>query len=290
MNIFLTGATGFLGSHLAKKLILEKHKVFCIKRKSSNTYRLNSIKSKIKLYSLEDIDLKKIFKEQKIDGVIHTATNYAKSELSILDTIDANLALPLELILLAKNSNCKFFINTDTILDKRVNHYSLSKKQFLEWFKLYSKYITCINIQLEHFYGPADNKDKFTSFIFSQLLQEVEKIDLTLGEQKRDFIYIDDVVSSFIHIINNYKNSKPSFKNFEVGTNTPVSIRKFVELAKEVSKNNNTFLNFGALPYRENEYMNSQANTKELKKIGWKPKISLIDGLKKTIKIEKKYL
>ena len=51
----------------------------------------------------------------------------------------------------------------------------------------------CINIGLEHFYGPNDDDSKFVSYIIHNLLNEVEKIDLTKGKQKRYFIYIDDV-------------------------------------------------------------------------------------------------
>lgn len=287
MNILITGATGFLGSHIVKRLISENHQVVCLKRKTSDMKRIIPIKHKIKLYNLEDVILEKVFVENDIDAVIHTATNYATTELSIIDTIQANLALPIELILLAKNNNCKFFINTDTILDKRVSHYSLSKKQFIDWFKLYSKDITCLNIQLEHFYGPSDNQNKFTTFIIHQLIHNVPKIDLTFGEQKRDFIFIDDVVSAFIFVINNYKNFQFSFKNFEVGTNNPISIKEFVLLAKKICNNHKTFLNFGALDYRENEPMVSSPNTSDLRELGWEPKVFLKEGLEKTIHFEK---
>ncbi len=50
------------------------------------------------------------------------------------------------------------FINTDTILNKEINAYSLSKTQIYEWLHYFKSSFTCIDIALEHFYGPNDNK------------------------------------------------------------------------------------------------------------------------------------
>jgi nucleoside-diphosphate-sugar epimerase len=45
-------------------------------------------------------------------------------------------------------------------------------------------------------------------------------------------------------------------------------------------------LNFGALPYRQNEVMESEVDISEIRKLGWQPRMSLADGLKKTIHTE----
>ena len=84
----------------------------------------------------------------------------------------------------------KYFLNTDTFLDRRINFYSLSKKQFLEWLKLYSKDLVCANLVLEHFYGPEDDASKFVSFVIQSLLKNVSSLDFTPGDQKRDFIFM----------------------------------------------------------------------------------------------------
>ena len=63
-----------------------------------------------------------------------------------------------------------------------------------------------------------------------------------------------------------------------------LQIKKFVAIVKKLSKNHETNLNFGALKYRKGEKMNINVNIKSLKKIGWSPKVSLRQGLLKTIK------
>ncbi len=110
-----------------------------------------------------------------------------------------------------------------------------------------------------------DNKTKFATYIIKSLLEGVEKIDLTKGEQKRYFIYIDDVVEAFLVILKNIKELDESFTPFEVSTENSVSIQDFILLAKKITDNKNTKLNFGAIPYRENELMDCKTDISNLK-------------------------
>ena len=287
MQILLTGATGFLGSHLLQRLISLGFSVICLKRESSNLTRTRHFFEKAKWLDIETTDIDHLFLNYQVDCIIHCATDYGRKKVNPLQTIEANLILPLKLLHASIDRNLSIFINTDTILDKRINHYSLSKSQFVDWLKTYVDKTTVVNLCLEHFYGPQDDKSKFSSFIINELIDNKKNsIDLTEGLQKRDFIYIDDVIEAFIAVINNLDNFEKSFYNFEVGSNESITIREFTELVKRLCKNNNTFLNFGSLPYREGEVMKSHADTKLLRSLGWKPKISLENGLKLTIEKE----
>lgn len=285
-KILLTGATGFLGSHLLKEL-LEKttYQIILLKRSFSNTFRIEEClkNTKIKYYNIDEIDLEQIFEENEVETIIHCATNYGRNDENILNIVQSNLMLPLTLLQLGIKNGVKNFINTDTVIDKNVNHYSLSKKQFLEWLEECSCKIKCVNIALEHFYGAFDNETKFTTFIIKQLTNDVEKIDLTLGEQKRYFIHIDDVISAFLIILNNIDLFNDSFTSFNLATENNIKIKDFVLLVKELTRNDKTVLNFGAIPYRRNELMECIIDISRLKKLGWEPKISLREGIERTI-------
>lgn len=289
LTILITGATGFLGSALLKSLI-GQFEVIAIVRSTSKLDRIEEVLQKIKCYNIDEIPLNVIFEENKIDLIVHCATNYGRGKPFLTEIVQANLILPLHLLQLASLYKIKGFVNTDTILDNRINLYSLSKKQFLEWLRHFSQDFICINVALEHFYGPFDNSSKFVTWSIRNLLDKVQSIDLTEGKQKRDFIYIDDVVQAFLRIIDFTLKTSHGFWEFEVGSDERVEIRHFVELAKELSENSETLLNFGALPYRENEVMESRANTESLRNLGWQPTISLKTGLLKTIESEKKGL
>ena len=96
-KILLTGATGFIGSHLLDSLIKKDYKVIITKRKSSDTWRIGNLLDKIKIYDIDEVDSAVIFQENKIDCILHLATNYIKSHQGAGDVkqmIDDNVKFP----------------------------------------------------------------------------------------------------------------------------------------------------------------------------------------------------
>jgi len=286
-NILMTGATGFLGSNLLRELIKQKYKVTILKRSFSNVNRIKDLIKSVEFFNLDKASMEDIFKKLDVNVILHCATNYGRANIDPFAVIDANLLLPLKLLDTGKKNNIKYFINTDTILNKRINYYTLSKSQFKGWLEMYSEELVCVNLLLEHFYGAFDDKTKFVSFIIDKLLNNAAEIDLTEGRQKRDFIYIDDIIEAFIKVLENLDNLKSGIYNYEIGTNKSFEIREVVELIKKISGNTVTRFNFGVIPYRKNEIMDSKADTEAIRKLGWIPKHSLADGLAKTINREK---
>lgn len=283
MNILLTGATGFLGSNLLAHLVKDGHRVTILVRDSSSFQRIATLLDKVTIYTIGDSSLYDLFHINKIDTIIHCATNYGRGNAGPSGLLEANLVMPLQLLQAGCDAGVRCFINTDTILDKSVSDYALSKSQFQEWLGRYSQELVCVNVALEHFYGPHDDATKFVSFIVKQLLDGVESIDLTLGEQKRDFIYIDDIVSAFLLILDSCAYLKSGYIEYEVGTGLTITIREFVELAKQIAGNTHTQLNFGAIPYRANEAMETVVNNAAIRELGWLHSTSLIDGLSKMV-------
>lgn len=288
-RILLTGGTGFLGRHLLRRLIATGHPVVMLKRRASIVDGLESELSSVEAIHNADGDaLPAIFENHHIDLVLHCATNYGRGTAEPTEIIEANLTLPLQLLQYGKKHGIRGFINSDTILDKQVNHYSLSKRQFVDWLEYFRADVTCVNVALEHFYGPGDDPSKFVMWVIRQLLARTPRIDLTPGDQKRDFIYIDDVVDAYLYAIRFACDAPSGVTRLEVGSGTAISIRRFVELCKTLANADDTQLRFGALPYRANEVMFSHADVSELTRLGWSSKVSLEEGLRKTIEIEMK--
>lgn len=288
--ILLTGVTGFLGSNLAKALINEDYQVIALKRKSSSLERIKSILDKIQLFDIEEVDFSTFFqRNHKIDIVIHTATNYGRNNEMPWEVFDANTSFPLKLLDGASAANVTKFINTDTILDKYLNLYSLSKNHLLDWGKFYSmrNKIEFINMRLEHFYGPGDDDSKFTSYVINSCISNSITIQLTPGEQSRDFIYIEDVVSAYLTVLKRDNVGNDFFAEYDVGSGKSVTIRKFVETVHKITKSN-IKLEFGAVPYRDGEVMKSKANIAALINLGWLCKFNLEKGLMLTIENQKK--
>jgi len=288
ITTLLTGGTGYLGSHLLKRLLKSNQRVILLKRSHSKTFRIENELQSIQHYDIDKIPLEKVFQENRIDRILHCATHYGRLDKNPIQIVETNQVFPLQLLQYAEKYNVQSFINTDTILDKRVSTYSLSKRQFSEWLELYSEKMSCVNVALEHFYGPGDDRSKFVSFVIMALLENVDKIDLTEGEQRRDFIYIDDVVEAFLRILESNTASKPGFYRFEIGTGELISIKDLVLTIQKLSGSTNTLLNFGAIPYRENEIMHPDLNLGPIQKLGWTPRFPLTSGLKNTIDEEKR--
>ncbi|RYY08366.1 MAG: NAD(P)-dependent oxidoreductase [Sphingobacteriaceae bacterium] len=287
-RILITGATGYLGSNIINTL-KDKYEFVLLKRQNSNLKRIECLED-FQIIDIDNFDIK-LVKELDIDILLHCATHYGRKNIDSVNTIEANLLLPLHLLSLFQKAGRSIkFINTDTILDKHINVYSLSKSQFKEWMLFFSDDIVFINIKLEHFYGPLDDKTKFVSYLINSFLNNDSYIDLTKGEQKRYFTYIDDIVSAFDVIISKIDQFNKGLTEFHVSSDEPVNLKVFVNLVKHVTGNLTTTLNWGKIPYRNGELMDFLVDSSKIKILGWQPKVSLTDGIKKTYLLDKQHL
>ena len=290
LKVVVTGGNGFLGYNLIIALLKNNFEVIVIEKNNNYLNRLFPILSQIKLYHHDENKWIKIFEEHFIHSIIHCATNYGKNNI-FSDIIESNILFPIKLCELGLKHGIKSFINTDTFFnsDNNSNYtylesYTTSKKQVCEWLKLKSNASQIINMKLEHIYGPNDNIDKFVPMMINRLLSNEFSIDLTAGEQKRDFIFIDDVISAYIFVLKNLSKFNKEYNDLNVGTTNAVSIREFLEKAKEIT-GSKSILNFGKLPYRDNEIMYSAAKQTLLQENGWKSLFNIEEGLIKTINL-----
>jgi len=284
-TILITGINGFLGSHLAKSLKRE-YNIIGLEYTIDNLFRLKN--EKFKIYSTKE-NIENVFEENRIFAIIHAATIYRRDSESIENLINTNISLPVRIFELANKYKCKIFLNTDSFFNNPDYNYSylpdytLSKKQVLEWLKLIEQSCKLINMKIFHMYGPDDSPTKFIPSIISRLNNREPYIEMTEGEQKRDFIFIDDVVSAFQCVINASQDGFLPYTEYQIGTGKSISLKEFILLAKKVSFSTSE-INFGALPYRKNEIMQSTADISALNKLNWKVKYTLKDGLLEIIK------
>jgi CDP-paratose synthetase len=290
MKVLITGATGFLGSHLTKMMLAQGYEVIILKRSFSDVWRIRDVLPKLKVYDIDKTSLEQPFNDHgTIDAVIHTAASYGKKGETYTELVKTNLTFPLHLLEIATSYKTPVFINTDTGLDNKwINGYTMTKKQFVEWGKKFASMekLKFINIKLEHVYGPLDDAVKFPAFIIQNCLKDIPELNLTHGEQKRDFIYIEDVVTAYKLILNHTWKSIDCYDEYELGSGSPLPIRTFIELV-HVLTGSKTILRFGVLPYKDNEMMELKADTTKLKKIGWTAQVQLAEGIKRVIEEER---
>jgi nucleoside-diphosphate-sugar epimerase len=287
MKILLTGATGFLGSKLTKRLLKDGHNIFILKRSFSDTSRILTELKFINSFDVDLIPLSDIFSKNDFDLVLHLATNYGRGGQSIYQMANDNILFSINLLEESINSGVPKFINIDTLLKKNISNYTLCKKQFVEWGNFISKNqnIKFINVKLEHLYGPGDDKNKFVYWLVDKMLKGEPEIKLTDGLQKRDFIFIDDAISA-LNILINERELK--YIDYEIGTGSPISVKSFVLLLKSsleqfTGEKVSSFFNFGAIPRRANEQRVIKADISKLKELGWGSEVQLNEGISRLI-------
>ncbi len=285
MNILLTGATGFLGSHLLPALIKRGYKVIIFKRSFSDLWRIKSYFSQIKRYDVDKVDIEKVFQDNRIDIIIHLATDYGRKNYNnIIEMLEPNIKLPSQLLSLGVKYGVKAFINTDTSTDCRYTLYSAMKKAFIQIAKFFTANyeIKFVNVISEYMYGERDDNTKFVSFLMESVLKDKE-IKATGGEQKRDFIYVKDVASAYLAVLDNIVNFNDNYIEFNIGTGHSVSLKDFVKIVEKVG-GGRANVQWGAVPFRKNEIFDSRADVSIAQKLlNWQPKTSLEEGLRNTI-------
>lgn len=292
-KILLTGGNGFVGSHVLELLV---EKGFCpvvLLRPNSDLWRISHLGDKFKTFKYSNVDdLASVMEMHEIDTIIHIATEYGRYAplSSILQT---NVIFPLQLIEAGAKHSLELFINTDTFFGKEhftlnyLNNYTTSKRILESLLRGLANKIGIANVRLEHVYGENDGQQKFVTNILTQALQNKDKIALSAGLQKRDFIYVKDVASAYLHVVHHYRQT--GFKEFEVGTGKSISVKAFVNKIAELTQSK-SILDFGAIDTQTGEIEDSKADTTSLKKLGWHLTYNLDDALKTVILNEKKKL
>ncbi|GAA4937596.1 NAD-dependent epimerase/dehydratase [Algibacter agarivorans] len=286
-TLFITGADGFLGHHLVQQLA-KTYNIVGLVRSTKTLKRLTA--GQITLCSTDE-PLNEVFDRYRPVGIIHTATKYGRFGESVPRLLDVNVDLPVHLLELSQKYNSKIFINIGSFITqgKGYNYlqdYALSKQQCSQWLRLIAnKANTCkvIDFTMHHPFGPGDSESKFVSYIVKAIKERTAFIDLTPGEQKRDFIYVADVVSAIELALNQSGNLQKPYTQTDLGTGSSYTLRYFLETLKAVSGNTETKLRFGKLPYRENEIMEAKAVPDLLSSWGWKPNYTLNQGLLLTL-------
>jgi CDP-paratose synthetase len=291
VKLLVTGASGFLGSHLIRAFLTDGHDVVALKRSTSDLRRLADISAELAFYDIDSCGASTPFIEQGgIEAIVHTATCYGRHGEAAAEVFQANTAFPLRLLEAATHYNVNTFFNTDTFFNTGairyayLNAYSVSKMHFADWGRLFAakREIQFVNIRLEHLYGAGDAPAKFTSWIVRECLSNVPEIALTPGEQRRDFIYVDDVVAAYRSLLNLPKDADQDTQEVGLGSGRPVTLRSFVEAVHRLT-GSTARLRFGALPYRENELMESKADTRTLNALGWHCTIEIEEGIARMV-------
>jgi CDP-paratose synthetase len=268
MKIFFLGGTSYLGREIIKRL--QGRKEFELYTFARSAEKLSGLTINI----IQDLSTL-----GPMDVVMNLVVDYGKGK-ELSEVMAANVNFPLSIL-----SQIKFhtFINFSTGLSKEVSHYAFSKRTLEE--KLIGLCPQVINLRLQHFYGPEAPAHNFVTFLVTKMVAG-EELPLTDCQQRRDFIFTDDVLDAMEVILRNLSQLSVN-EVIELGSGESVRLQDFVEAIKRVSSSSSV-LKFGAIERRANEPVDLVANIEKIKKLGWRPKTSLQEGISQTVSFQRR--
>ena len=247
--ILLTGATGFLGSHILDKLVKNGYNVAILKRSWSDTWRINHLLSQIKVFNLDLTSLEEIFQSIRPEYIVHLATLYSKFDSDVdLDSMHkANVLFPVELLEVGIKYGLKGFINTGTFFEYDCSQQPVNEDSPISSFNLYAQtkldfelilkpYAGQININTFRIFSPYGERDnnKLIPMLIQKALSKQE-IQLSDGMQKLDFIYAVDVSNAYMKALKVMllKEELGSYNIYNLGSGIPTSVREVVSVIEQ---------------------------------------------------------
>tara|TARA_Y100000590_G_scaffold467471_1_gene646495 strand:- start:488 stop:1381 length:894 start_codon:yes stop_codon:yes gene_type:complete len=289
MKVLITGANGFVGSNLVRRLVKDGIDTDVIIRPQSNITSLTDVKKEITEYIHDGTSecMMNIFQESKPDIVCHLAaiSNYNHTLDDIEPMIKSNILFGTQLVECMVENKVYNLVNTGTFWQHYKGEeynpsclYAATKKAFEDLLKYYveTTKLNTITLKLFDNFGPNDLRGKLFNFLEQSIINN-QKIKMSKGEQLIDIIYISDVVNAYIVSIKRLLSNNQQCEEFFVSSNNLITLRKLVSKYLEI-RNMKAEIMWGEREYRKREIMKPWNEGKILP--GWKPQISIDEGIK----------
>lgn len=274
MKILLTGATGFLGSHIAEVLYCAGYELLLTKRIESSLWRCSTFIDKVKWSNTDLNTFESDVCEFRPDVIINSAWSGVSAKDREQWSVQLeNLQYQQRLLDLAVKIGVKKIIGIGSqaeygLFDGCINElysaiptsaYGAVKLSSLTILRTFCEenHITWHWFRLFSCFGEREDENWLIPATIRNMLS-TDKMDLTLGEQQYSYLYIKDVANIFLSAIENTAESGV----YHIAANVQ---RPLKDILLEMRDYLNPMfkLNFGALPYRKNQSMiNGSINTK----------------------------
>ena len=289
--VLITGATGFVGRHVlaqGRDLCVELHALSKTKQDSDMVHWWQG-----DLLNAETI--KYIISQVRPDGIIHLAAEGvaygSASDMAVLRINIEGLAVLLDTIqdigisphVIIAGSGFEYapqnrpLREDDPIVPNSL--YGVSKAAATQLARLYASTFPITILRLFSLYGPGEQEPRVVPYVIAQT-QRGLPVELTPGEQVRDYTYVKDAAEGFWRTL--ASTTTPAFRVWNLASGVSTTLRDFLEILSQLllERGLKPDLRFGARPYRSDELMNYVANIEKLRTaLAWSPSTSLSAGL-----------
>ena len=304
MRLLVTGGLGFIGSHLVESLSKKNYEILILTKSLSKQSNLSNLNKNIKIKKVDITNFNKVGKiieTFKPNMIIHLAgnTSHSKSFEKPLQDVDSNTKSTLFMLEKIRQLKipCKFILGSTFIVIGKPKKLPVTEKSSCNPTTIYgtnrlaSEHLCKIyhelygintNIfRITNSYGPREqiipNKNAVNFLIHKAFMKE--KISIyNKGEFFRDLIFVDDVISGITAIIN---KGKPG-ELYWISSGKKLWFKNF---AKLLNKYTQCKVDYPPTPNytKKVDVGNFVVSNTKLKKLGWKPKTTINEGIKKTL-------
>lgn len=290
MRVLLTGATGFVGSALARHLVAEGHELHCVVREGANTSRVADVLPRCAVlpWDLGDARLTAAVTALRPDACVHSAW-YAEPGKYLASRENLRLVdVTHRLAVTLADAGCKRLVALGTCFEYDTDVGYLSESSPTAPRHLYSACklglshslaqlgaLTGMQVawaRLFYLYGPWEDPRRLVSSVISSTLAG-RPARCTAGTQVRDFLHVDDVASALAAVL-----ASEVTGNVNIGSGVPVTVREVVSAIGALA-GRPELIELGALPMNPADPPFVCANNKKLVSTGWRASHTLASGL-----------
>jgi len=298
-RVLVTGGTGFIGSHLISRLLRGGCQVFALLRPNCNPWRIFGLVDQLKVlwYELGNGDIRGLEKTiGSLDIVYHMAASGVNQAFDdSAEMVRTNVMGTLEMLELGLRLRIERFVYSGSCFEygggslvkedqipTPVSEYGATKNAGWILAQTYARRhgLPVVSLRPFNVFGPLEAPHRLIPHTILNSLKHRE-IELSPGDQSRDFVYVDDVIDSFVVAAS---SSQTGGNVFNICTGVETEVRTVVEMIFTILGGAHRAC-FGSLPYRRNEVGILSGNPEKAREgLGWQSATSLRDGLAKTVR------
>lgn len=277
MIVLVTGATGFIGSHVVRELLARGHEVHVSVRPGSDRRRLAGIESRLRFHEgpMDRMPLDP-------DAVVHMAWYAVPGKY--LPALENHDCLAASRRLLSKIRGRAVFAGT--CFEFAPSEAPLREDSPVKPSTLYAECKDALRREVEvrpnsawvryfYQYGPWEDPRRLVPAIITQQLRG-EPSKVTPGEQRADYLHVEDVASATVSVLESTLQGPVN-----IGSGEAPSVREIVSKIAELGGRPD-LIRWGAFPQREGDPMLIRADNARLRSTGWAPRHTLDQGLRHT--------
>lgn len=299
-KVLVTGANGFIGKHLVRRLVRDGYDVSVIVGREPDKCSY----SECTVYVSGDRSNESILnfaKKINFSSIFHLAAYGVRPDhRSNQEMYNTNVVLSLALAEIAADKNARFvFAGSSAEYAKPASDGPIAEGASLNFHGMYgaskaaatmllSAYAHSVNLQfcslrLFNVYGPGEADHRLFKSLATSLASG-QHTSLSAGTQIRDFIHVDDVIDAFIQANLKLKSRNLEIGAYNIATGVGTSVQSFAEAIADFLDVKRSLLGFGELEFRPDDLPVLIGDSSKFQnETDWKPKYSIQSGIEKSL-------